>query len=619
MSIRVSKPSQTETRCDPTLAAMRVSIAATLVALCLTGVLLMTAYNPSTVTAWGSVCYIQTQMTVGWLIRGVHFFASEAILVLSLLYIAAVVAKHAYRGAGGGVWLMSLGVAAVALSASLTGHLLPWDQDGYWGTVVRTNILARTPLVGDSLRQLLLGGSSPGNLTLARCHMLHVVLLPLLLSPVLSWLPIFHRRIVAEAKRDAVTSVRAWPVARLTLSLIGLSVVAIHYAADWTFLSAPADATAANYPARPEWHTLFLFQWLKFFEGPSAEVVASIFLPALVLGALLLLPLSDVLMRGNGRRVAVSFTALLLAGAGVLTVYAMLADREPSKAELKRALGKQSEGGALDAGDQDALRSAQFHQQRRNAIADAKRAIELANEHGIPPTGPLALLANDPQTQGPRLFSQDCAACHRFNGHNGAGTIPGEPATSSDLRGFASRRWIRRLLDDPAHNDYFGLMKKSDGEPAHTRMARWVKTFRAENAGDVEAADAKLDAVAAYLENESILPGRLAEIDAYSELTDDPSTGDERVLRQGRLFFARTCNECHTYNGENEGTTRAPELLGYGSVEWLIRMIAEPDHETRYRKTGKEPTQMPRFAEKLTENEIALIARWIHESRQIGP
>ena len=63
----------------------------------LTGLLLMTVYSPSTTTAWGSVWYIQTQVPYGWLIRGLHYFASGGIIVLLLLYGGQLLVAKLYR------------------------------------------------------------------------------------------------------------------------------------------------------------------------------------------------------------------------------------------------------------------------------------------------------------------------------------------------------------------------------------------------------------------------------------------------------------------------------------------------------------------------------------------
>jgi ubiquinol-cytochrome c reductase cytochrome b subunit len=53
-----------------------------------------------------------------------------------------------------------------------------------------------------------------------------------------------------------------------------------------------ADPTDTTYVPRPDWYFLFLFQLLKFFEGPL-EVVGSVVLPGLAVLALILVPFVD--------------------------------------------------------------------------------------------------------------------------------------------------------------------------------------------------------------------------------------------------------------------------------------------------------------------------------------
>ncbi len=48
------------------------------------------------------------------------------------------------------------------------------------------------------------------------------------------------------------------------------------------------------------------------------------------------------------------------------------------------------------------------------ANREAERVKELAAEKQIPPTGALALLREDPKTQGEKLFTKHCASCHDY-------------------------------------------------------------------------------------------------------------------------------------------------------------------------------------------------------------
>lgn len=220
------------------------------------------------------------------------------------------------------------------------------------------------------------------------------------------------------------------------------------------------------------------------------------------------------------------------------------------------------------------------------------------------------------------MFAAHCASCHRFDGHDGLGNTPAEPPTSSDLAAYASRGWIRGLLNDPMADSYFGLMKKPDGKPAHTRMRKFMKELRGDNTGEEakRKLSADLDAVAAYLQDESQYPGRLADVgaDEHTDLYENSlAIPDAALLIRGRRFFMSVCNECHSYDGQRDGTFNAPEMMGYGSVEWIELMIADPAHETRYRSKGKQKALMPSFADRITSTDRRLIAQWLHESQTV--
>jgi len=387
-------------------------------------------------------------------------------------------------------------------------------------------------------------------------------------------------------------------------------VLATWYAKDVlgsALLDAPADRTATDYPARPEWHTLFLFQWLKFFHGPTAEVVGAILIPGILTLVLLALPfLCRAFSEQRAHRIAVTSSAAVALGAVVLTAASLWADRNPSDSTVTAAHAKRGSGQMLTAAEESRLRARQFNVQRVQARTIARRALELAGARGIPPEGPGALLARDPQSQGPRLFAANCASCHRFNGHNGLGEVPADPPTSSDLKGFASREWIRGLLENPMSDRYFGRMRTPEGEPAHTRMDRFTRE-RLESADESMRAQvgAEYDAVAAFLADQS--RDRKGASPAARE--------SEALVTRGQEVFTTICNECHSYAGERTGTTRAPEMQGYGSVEWLELMIAEPDHESRYRSTGRERARMPRFQERLSNLERRMLAEWLANDR----
>src|SRR5215207_4478141 len=51
----------------------------------ITGLGLWMSYSPSSTTAWESVYYIQHEMWMGWLLRGIHHFMAQAMIILMAL------------------------------------------------------------------------------------------------------------------------------------------------------------------------------------------------------------------------------------------------------------------------------------------------------------------------------------------------------------------------------------------------------------------------------------------------------------------------------------------------------------------------------------------------------
>ena len=148
----------------------------------LTGVLLMLHYSPGDSTAWGSVYFIQYEMDFGWLIRGLHHFGSQTMVVLLALHMLQVVVAGAQLPPREFNWWIGLGLLGIILGLSLTGYLLPWDQKGFYATQVATNIAGSIPVVGEFLQRIIVGGPEYGNHTLTQFFTLHVGILPPLAS-----------------------------------------------------------------------------------------------------------------------------------------------------------------------------------------------------------------------------------------------------------------------------------------------------------------------------------------------------------------------------------------------------------------------------------------------------
>jgi menaquinol-cytochrome c reductase cytochrome b subunit len=143
-----------------------------------TGVILAMYYKPSPEEAYGSIQKITNDLTLGWLVRGMHRWGASVFIILLFLHMGRVFLFGAYKYPRELNWLIGAILLTMALAEGLTGYLLPWDQTAYWATVVAININANAPIVGPFLGDFLRGGAEIGEETLARFYSLHMLVIP---------------------------------------------------------------------------------------------------------------------------------------------------------------------------------------------------------------------------------------------------------------------------------------------------------------------------------------------------------------------------------------------------------------------------------------------------------
>ncbi len=167
--------------------------AALMLLLVLSGLPLLFLYVPSVERAYGSVKDIEYAVTFGWWMRAVHRLAAHLMVAVVFLHLVRVFLTGAYKnGIGQGQqrqwnWVIGVGLLLTTLLLSFTGYLLPWDPLAYWAVTVGTNIASSVPVVGKSIRELLLGGRNIDQPTLIRFYVLHVIALPAGLGALLAY------------------------------------------------------------------------------------------------------------------------------------------------------------------------------------------------------------------------------------------------------------------------------------------------------------------------------------------------------------------------------------------------------------------------------------------------
>jgi len=144
----------------------------------LTGILLLLYYRPTPSEAYESVQFIMTRVEFGWLIRSVHSWSANLMILSAFVHMFSVVFLHSYRRPREVTWLSGIVLLGLSLAFGFSGYLLPWNTISYFATKVGTDMAASLPWIGEPLARFLRGGEDVGGATLTRFFGFHVAVLP---------------------------------------------------------------------------------------------------------------------------------------------------------------------------------------------------------------------------------------------------------------------------------------------------------------------------------------------------------------------------------------------------------------------------------------------------------
>jgi ubiquinol-cytochrome c reductase cytochrome b subunit len=295
------------------------------VLLFISGAIMTLYYSPFPGAAYDSVDYAQFSVPFGEVIRGVHYYAWNLLLVVIGLHLGRLFVAGAYKAPCQMVWLSGVLVALLVPAFIITGDLLPWNQWGYWSTQVRLSIISSVPLVGDFLVRLVRGGPHIGIVALTRFYVLHSLFLPCLFMILLA----VHIGYICSSQHSpgnllagevgATKTIRLVPdmVNRwLVLFLAVTIILGLASSQRPAPLGDPADPTDTSFMPKPEWWVLFLNQLVTTFKGPWM-VFGTVLIPGGLVGLLFALPFLD---RSSERHPARRMTTMLAAATLVIAL-----------------------------------------------------------------------------------------------------------------------------------------------------------------------------------------------------------------------------------------------------------------------------------------------------------
>lgn len=139
-----------------------------------TGLLELYHYVPTPEGAATSIQTITTLAPFGNLVRNLHYWSAQALVLVAMLHLLRVILTGAYAPPRRFNYLLGLGLLVIILLLDFTGYILRWDEGIRWALVVGVNLLKTLPLVGKGIYRFILGGTQPGAAALTRFYAWHI-------------------------------------------------------------------------------------------------------------------------------------------------------------------------------------------------------------------------------------------------------------------------------------------------------------------------------------------------------------------------------------------------------------------------------------------------------------
>jgi len=294
----------------------------------LTGILLLIYYRPTPEAAHKSIQYITAEVNFGWLYRQVHAWGASVMILAVVLHMTRTYFFGAYKKPRELTWVTGVIIFIVTITFGFTGYLLPWNQIAFWATTVGTESANKVPFIGEWLRYFLRGGDAVTGETLSRFFVVHVIILPWILTGLIA-VHLFLMRATNLATLEKVgeekplapeQGIPFFPVhvakEGVVAVLLLAGLVTLSVLAPWE-IGEPANPLATPAHIKPEWYFLPSYQLLKYFEGPHGAFVG-ILACSLPFALLLFWPFMD---RGKHRHPKKRPVAV---GVGLVAVLAAL-------------------------------------------------------------------------------------------------------------------------------------------------------------------------------------------------------------------------------------------------------------------------------------------------------
>lgn len=250
------------------------------------GIFLLIYYQGTADKAYESVKYIVTKVPYGWLVRSIHSWSANLMILCVFIHMFSTYFLKAYRKPREMTWVTGFLLLSLSLGFGFTGYLLPWNKLAFFATRVGTDMLNKIPLIGTWLGAVARGGEDVTGATLTRFFGIHVTVLPLITLGLLA-VHLYFIQIqgmsspIGERIKGSMKFFPNFFLRDLLMWILCLAVLAgIASLFPWELGEKADPFSPAPEGIKPEWYFLFMFQTLKIipahiigFEGELIGII----------------------------------------------------------------------------------------------------------------------------------------------------------------------------------------------------------------------------------------------------------------------------------------------------------------------------------------------------------
>jgi quinol-cytochrome oxidoreductase complex cytochrome b subunit len=262
-----------------------------------TGLMLKFVYQPVPDRAYESIIHLQNNVPFGQLIRNIHHWCGNLLLIIAFLHFLRVYFTGAFHPPRQFNWIIGLAMFLAALTSNITGYLLPWDQLAFWAITICTGMLEYIPGIGNWLQSVVRDDGNIGPATLSLFFAIHTAVIPaglILLMPFHFWrvrkaggLVIPRRPAEDEGSRDEkIPTIPNLILREIVVALVLMAVIMVIA----VFFNAPLGARAnpglSPNPTKAPWYFAGIQELLLHFH----PLIALFIIPVIMLVVLASIP-----------------------------------------------------------------------------------------------------------------------------------------------------------------------------------------------------------------------------------------------------------------------------------------------------------------------------------------